>query len=369
VHRVDLQGCPDSAVTPLATRLARLEVASFAELTALLRRRGVWPIELTAERAREVLAVLEAGGCRAGLVDVSPSGRRCAHHPALAPDGACARCGRAACVLCLSDDGRCDACRARREGASRRQLTRLVPLSILLGVVVLAGLGVMKQRARRRSWERPLRVTVVLAGRPADVERVRDVWGDGLAGLTRWFDGEAARYGLAAVRPVEVQLADEACAAEVPRVPAPTGSLVEDVRGGLAFRRALARVAPPTGADLTLVVALRARPEGTQRFVEGATERFGAVGLVEGTADETDVALELVAVAHEVLHAVGADDAYDAEGRPVVPAGLVDPSATEQRYCEVMAGAFPAGADHEVPRSLDEVRVGPATARAVGWLR
>jgi hypothetical protein len=369
VHRVDLQACPEAAVAPLATHLARLQVASFAELSALLRRRGVWPIELSAERAGEVLAILRARGCAASSVEVPASAARCPAHPSLVPDRACAHCHRGTCALCLDAAGLCAGCGARRDGARRRQQLRLVPLLLVLGVVLLGALGVVKQRVRRRSWDRPLRVTVVLAS-PAPVsERVRSAWRVGVDEVDRWFAAEAARYGLAAARPVEVQLADEVLSEAPPRTPVATGALLEDTQRALAFRASLERLAPRTGADLTLLIALREHPPGSTGLVEGATERFGAVGLVEGSAAESEVSLELIAAAHEVLHAVGAEDAYDAEGRPVSPGGLADPELVEQTHAEIMAGAFPPGADHEVPRSLEEVRIGAVTARAIGWLR
>jgi hypothetical protein len=118
-----------------------------------------------------------------------------------------------------------------------------------------------------------------------------------------------------------------------------------------------------------VLVALRRRPDGALHLVEGTTEAFGSLALVEGTAGDTAVSLELIAVAHEILHAVGAADAYDAEGHPIVPDGLANPDAEEQAFAEIMAGEFPRGAARAVPRSLDEVRLGPATARAIGFAR
>ena len=56
-----------------------------------------------------------------------------------------------------------------------------------------------------------------------------------------------------------------------------------------------------------------------------------------------------------------------------VPDGLAEPSRTPlypQRFAEVMARGRPVAAgEEELPKSLDELAVGDATAREIGWIR
>jgi len=41
-----------------------------------------------------------------------------------------------------------------------------------------------------------------------------------------------------------------------------------------------------------------------------------------------------------------------------------------QRYAEIMAGRMPLGPDRqEMPDELSQTRVGPASAREIGWIR
>ena len=88
-------------------------------------------------------------------------------------------------------------------------------------------------------------------------------------------------------------------------------------------------------------------------------------------ADEMDDENDIV-IAHEVMHTLGATDKYDmATGLPVFPDGYGDPLA-EPRYpqavAEIMAGRTALSpTDAEMPRSLDEVVVGPETAVEVNW--
>jgi hypothetical protein len=84
-----------------------------------------------------------------------------------------------------------------------------------------------------------------------------------------------------------------------------------------------------------------------------------------------DSALAEEAIAHELLHLVGALDHYGADGHPVAPAGLAEPDKRPlypQLFADVMAEEVALGPGQgRVPQTLDEVRVGPFTAREVKW--
>jgi hypothetical protein len=81
----------------------------------------------------------------------------------------------------------------------------------------------------------------------------------------------------------------------------------------------------------------------------------------------------LFVVAHELFHTLGATDKYDASGRTLVPKGLAEPDRLPrypQIFVEVMARNRPVSSDEEkVPESLDELAVGPTTAKEIGWTR
>jgi hypothetical protein len=77
-------------------------------------------------------------------------------------------------------------------------------------------------------------------------------------------------------------------------------------------------------------------------------------------------------VAHEILHTLGATDKYDpATNLPAFPIGFADPERNPlypQAHAELMAGRIPISAHQaEVPRSLDTVVIGKATASEIGW--
>jgi hypothetical protein len=103
------------------------------------------------------------------------------------------------------------------------------------------------------------------------------------------------------------------------------------------------------------------------------SEHGGRVGIARAELDHDTVDLSLFVAAHELFHTLGADDHYDADGRVRLPDGLAEPELVPlfpQRRAEIMARNRPVSATtEERPISLDELGVGPATAREIGWLR
>jgi hypothetical protein len=126
---------------------------------------------------------------------------------------------------------------------------------------------------------------------------------------------------------------------------------------------------PTRGFDARIYVVVR--PPSAQGFVEGTSEHGGRVGIALAELDETNVALALFVVAHELFHTLGATDRYWPDGRTSVPDGLAEPELSPpfpQRYVEIMARNRPVDATREVPpSSLEELWVGEKTAREIGW--
>ena len=82
-----------------------------------------------------------------------------------------------------------------------------------------------------------------------------------------------------------------------------------------------------------------------------------------------------VVLAHELLHTLGATDKYDpATGQPLTPAGsairTVEPPVSAGDWRNRWQDASrPAPNDAEIPDRLDQMVVGPLTAREIGWTK
>ena len=125
------------------------------------------------------------------------------------------------------------------------------------------------------------------------------------------------------------------------------------------------------GLDSRIYLVARPGHAHDPNFVEGLSEEGGRVGFVEVDLAATMVDYALFVFAHELFHTLGATDKYDADGVTMIPDGLAEPDLEPrfpQRYVEVMARRRPLAPGKErAPESLRELRVGPLTAREIGW--
>jgi hypothetical protein len=101
------------------------------------------------------------------------------------------------------------------------------------------------------------------------------------------------------------------------------------------------------------------------------SEQGGRIGAVSVELDHDMADLALIVAAHELLHTLSATDKYDDQGRTKLPDGLEEPARLPlypQRFADLMARNRPVSPTEEkIPQTLDEIAVGPATAREIGW--
>jgi len=256
---------------------------------------------------------------------------------------------------------------------------RIGALLLVLFVVAAWAAGVTRGRSARRAWDRPLPVAVVLVARAPPPEAAAARLRVGIEELSRRLEAEFARHrGEAPYPPFAFTVAGPvAWDGAFPLAPASAGPLD---RLSHAFRlwRALGRIDAAAGVapelyDARVYVLLEPPLAGGPRtFAEGSGAAGGEIGLVRAWADPSDATLALTAAAHELLHCLGASDKYDAAGHALEPEGLADPGLSPrypQRHAEWMVGEVPLGPGQgRLPASLAEIRIGPATAREIGWL-
>jgi hypothetical protein len=134
-----------------------------------------------------------------------------------------------------------------------------------------------------------------------------------------------------------------------------------DQRGHVAWR----------GYDARISLVLKPARGGEPAFVEGESEDGGRVGVASADIDGGMLDFALFVSAHELFHTLGASDKYDDHGNARYPEGFAEP-ALEPRYpqrgIELMARSLPLSPTSErPPDTLEELWVGAATAREIGW--
>jgi hypothetical protein len=249
-----------------------------------------------------------------------------------------------------------------------------VLLLILVVTVGWAASTAWRRHARAR-WTRPLEVGIVLLASEGTVDA--EAWRAGVARLSdrlaeekrRWLGPGPEPFSFTVVGPVPWK-------GSLPVTP-PEGSLGDRLWHALDVWRTIRDVERAAGGgaggfDVRVFFLAASSRGGAMGFAEGSGALNGEVAFVRGTADG-DLSVSLQAIGHELLHTVGARDKYDADGHVLAPDGLADPARVPpypQDHAEWMAGEVPVAPGRgRVAATLEEMQVGPVTAREIGWVR
>jgi hypothetical protein len=252
-----------------------------------------------------------------------------------------------------------------------------VRLALLLAVLVFVALGAWLDRRRSTDWDDTLRVTVYpvradAAGTATPCAASVDAsdFDDAASFLAR----EAAARGVALEEPVRFRVSQ--AAREPPPALAANPGPFSVALWSLRLRYWAWRVAandPLANPDVQVFAVYQAG-DGRHAAPDSTGLQKGLIAVAHLFCGNDAVAGNAVVVTHELLHTLGATDKYDrSTGQPLAPEGLGDPGLSPlypQATGEIMAGRIATAAHTAViPDSLDQMTVGPGTAREIGWLR
>jgi hypothetical protein len=263
-----------------------------------------------------------------------------------------------------------------------------VLVAILVAVALYAGKDYLDRRSRN-DWDRTLKVAIVVLELEPVAPSALEAMRARLPSLEARLAAELHRYRPGAPFPFEFELFGPVPVNQSP--PEPKSESFFDLsrhsfglwRYVSAVDRELARTTGDGGASQTspydaanfdsrVYVVVRPPAKEAVRLVEGMSQQNGRVGTVSVELADDMADLALFVASHELFHTLGASDKYDAQGRVLVPGGLVEPAKNPlypQRYAEIMARNRPLSLTEEVlPETLDELAVGRDTALEIGWL-
>ena len=255
---------------------------------------------------------------------------------------------------------------------------RLSILLFILFVVVLWAIRDTWTRRERLAWDHTLDIAVVLVhvagSEPVDPAAV-DAMRARADALATTLAAEQRRYRTGASPPFRFSVKGPVEVAASPPSPA-SDSFGDLARQAWDVSKWTDDVDANAGViashhDSRIYVVMKKPANDLRTAVEGHSEQGGRRGFVEVELDPTMVDLALIVVAHETFHTLGATDKYDALGRARVPDGLVEPQASPlypQKRAEIMARNRPVSPNEErIPETLDELGVGPLTAKEIRW--
>jgi hypothetical protein len=254
---------------------------------------------------------------------------------------------------------------------------RRIRILILLLVLLFVALNSYYDRVYSTDWNIPLRVAVFPIN--ADGSAVAQRYVDGLerdhfTAIESFFSEQSARYGITLDRPFRFTLA--APIRELPpavdRSAGPFGIAMWSLHMRY-WSWSVPKLPPGPSPDIRLFV-LYHDPDRSPSLPHSIGLQKGLFAVVNAFADRREEGSNDTVIAHELLHTVGATDKYDfATNQPLNPIGLADPGRQPlypQSKAELMGGRIPQSADKaEIPESLRQVVVGPATALEIRWTK
>ena len=246
---------------------------------------------------------------------------------------------------------------------------------ILVYILVLVAVGHWLTMQRTTSWDRPLSVAVYPIngdGSQRSAEYIQSLEWDAFKVIDRFMAEEAEHYGVRLKEPVYTVLADPVN--DQPPAPPLDGNALQIMLWSLQLRYwswSVDRGSDPPASDVEIYVRYF-DPDASPRLAHSLGLQKGMIGVVNAFASPRQAGSNKVIIAHELLHTLGASDKYDpATGQPIYPGGYAKPDANPtlpQELAELMGGRVPISTlESRIPRSLDEVIIGPATGQEIRW--
>ena len=253
---------------------------------------------------------------------------------------------------------------------------RALRIGFLLLVLLVVAAQAWIDRFSTTHWQHTVYVGVFPVGAdasPVTADYLAQLDQGKIDGVGDFVNAEAQRYGVGVDEPIALQL--HSTLSSAPPALDPGASVLTRIVWSLRLRyyryRMLAGVSPRPQIAMFL---LYHDPALASRLPHSAGLQRGLTAVVHVFASRSQEAQNRIVMAHELLHTFGATDKYDlATGLPIYPDGFADPQLSPrypQQRAEIMAVKTPLSAtEARMPDSLDDERVGPLTAREIGWVR
>jgi hypothetical protein len=265
----------------------------------------------------------------------------------------------------------------KRKSSAPNPGWRNIRIAILLLFAAIAAYSNWYDRLSTTDWDEMLYVGVF----PID-DGGNEVTRDYMARLTvnhvadieQFLNDEAHRYGVTIDRPIRVDLYPPV--EEKPPERAADDNMLQNMWWSFKLRMYARRAVRASGKPPPQIrIFVRYHDPSFSRSVPHSVGmQKGLVGVVHAFAARTMTRTNNVVIAHEILHTLGASDKYDpATLAPLYPLGYAEPEREPlhpQALTELMAGRYAIDTHtFEIPDTLDEVRVGAATALEIRWTR
>ena len=247
-------------------------------------------------------------------------------------------------------------------------------ITILLLILAFVAADSWLAKIRSTDWNDPIWVVVYPIngdGSAASRDYIAGLQQSVFLPVEKYMAEEAARYGLAISRPVEIKLGPTIN--ESPPLPPAQDQQFDIMLWSLKLRYWSAMNNDYDGpVDLKLYVRYF-DPAAHARLPHSVGLQKGLVGIVNAFADNRYTGQNNVVITHEMLHLFGATDKYNmATNLPDYPHGFAEPDRFPlypQQWAEIMGGRIPVSENRaDIPDTLNRTLIGALTAEEINWL-
>ncbi len=253
---------------------------------------------------------------------------------------------------------------------------RNIRILILLAVLAAVLIYTQEQKRSTTSWYKPVTVAIFPIngdGQAETTDYINNLSASDFAEIDTFFSLGSREYGLIAEQPIQTRLG--ATVTDRPPAPPQNPGMLSAIWWSLKLRYWAYQHTPDniSNENRIRLYVLYHQARDNQPLAHSLGLQKGLIGVIHAYADKKQSAQNLVVMAHEILHTVGATDKYDQQNRPVYPAGYAEPDKMPlhpQRYAEIMAGRIAISEEKaRMPSSLRAARVGTVTAGEINWIQ
>lgn len=252
-----------------------------------------------------------------------------------------------------------------------------IRIVILLSLLALAAIYTQDQRLNTTSWYQPIEVIIfpINGDGSAKTEHyIQQLSTKHFQDIDTFFIREAKRYHLVIEQPV-ISMLGATINKQPPAPPADRNAVLKVILWSIQLRY-WAYVNTPddkSNKNRIRLYVLYHQGSENQALEHSLGLRKGLIGVIHAYADQSQNSQNVLVMAHEVLHTVGANDKYDYQNnQPIYPVGYTQPKQNPlypQRFAEIMAGRIPQSqTQSNIPKDLRFCLIGETTAKEINWV-
>lgn len=314
----------------------------------------------------------------------------CIEHPAQFAARTCVTCDAAICPGCIADANGlllCIKCKTKNDFSVRSVRRRQLFVLLIFVAFLYKVVEYVKFDEQQVQGSAPITIGIIQFAPRSDTGAniIRQLnrgpsenpITPSLRDLGAWFNTEYSRYTGTPERRFRLETRGPfAIDVEPPNIDSEETSWFGAMLKAWQYPRYFRQLALDQGVDVDdyTVKAYVVYGSGSKDLASHSRgSRKGRVAVIFVDIDETNPSYALATMAHEIGHALGADDTYDINTNLAQnPEGYVEPFAEPlypQRYAELMSVDIPISPKEELEISqLFQLRVGYQTAADMGWI-